>query len=244
MSNKPAIPGAVKQIKMAEEFNFSCHKDVSCFTECCRLLELMLTPYDMLRLCRGTKLSSKEVLDQFVIREHEEDDIFPRYYLTMVDDGRASCVFVGDEGCKIYGDRPGACRTYPLGRAAVYTKSGETKEHFLLIQEDHCLGFQEKDIQTAESYSIDQGLLEYNKFNDLIASLTHGEKVQHGFRPDAKQVDLFSLALYETDTFKTKIIAGELPPHNLATIEEIAKYPDDEFLLFAINWLKAEYFSK
>ncbi|MGL1931144.1 MAG: YkgJ family cysteine cluster protein [Desulfotalea sp.] len=242
MSNKPALPGIVKQIKDDEKFCFSCHKGVSCFTECCRMLELMITPYDILRLKKATGLTSRQVLDQFVIEEFEETDIFPRYYLTMVDDGRASCVFVGEEGCKVYENRPSACRTYPLGRAAVYTRSGETKEHFLLIQEDHCLGFNEANEQTTISYNEDQGLPSYNKYNDLVASLTHGEKIQHGFRPDANQTAMYSLALYDTDNFRKKILSEELNSHNLANLEIINTYDDEAFLNFAIEWIKAEFF--
>ena len=31
-------------------FTFACHPGVPCFTECCRELDLALTPYDVLRL--------------------------------------------------------------------------------------------------------------------------------------------------------------------------------------------------
>ncbi len=35
-----------------EVFRFHCHPGISCFTDCCRQLELALTPYDVLRLKR------------------------------------------------------------------------------------------------------------------------------------------------------------------------------------------------
>lgn len=31
-------------------FQFECHKDVSCFTKCCRGIDIILTPYDIIRL--------------------------------------------------------------------------------------------------------------------------------------------------------------------------------------------------
>ena len=100
-------------------FTFACHPGVPCFTDCCRMLELALTPYDVLRLRKATGLTSRELLENYIITEQDPGEPFPRFYLTMVDDGRASCVFVSPQGCTVYPHRPSACRAYPLGRAAV-----------------------------------------------------------------------------------------------------------------------------
>ncbi len=106
----PVLPRNLTRVKEDEKFSFACHKNVRCFTHCCRKLELALTPYDVLRMKNGLKISSAEFLEKYVIVEHENNDIFPRLYLSMVDDGNESCVFVTPQGCSIYNDRPGACR--------------------------------------------------------------------------------------------------------------------------------------
>ena len=80
------FPEAVYRLKPDEEFTFDCHPGVSCFTECCRMLELSLTPYDVLRLRKGTGLTSQELHDRFIIEERGDQDMFPKYYLTMIDD--------------------------------------------------------------------------------------------------------------------------------------------------------------
>lgn len=231
----------MKQIALDEQFAFSCHHGVSCFTECCRMLELALSPYDILRLRQALGLLSSEVLDRYVIEEFENDDIFPRYYLTMVDDGKASCVFVNPDGCQVYRDRPGACRAYPLGRAAIRNNNGQPEEKFILIQEEHCLGFAEEHNQSPREYSQDQGLIEYNTFTDALAKLTMHPKITEGFRPTKEQRDLFHTALYDIDSFRDKLFAGDFSLEGMVCPDP--DVDDEQLLLFAIDWLTHSFFS-
>jgi len=78
---QPQLPKNVTRITAAESFSFACHPKVACFTDCCRQLELALTPYDILRLKRETDLDSSSFLEQYVIQEQEDEDVFPRFYL-------------------------------------------------------------------------------------------------------------------------------------------------------------------
>lgn len=234
------LPEAVYRLKPDEEYNFDCHPGVPCFTECCRMLELALTPYDVLRLRKGTGLTSQELHDQYIIEERGEQDMFPKYYLTMIDDGRASCVFVDSEGCQIYEHRPGACRAYPLGRAAVRTRSGELMQHFVLLKEAHCKGFDEQCRRTPLSYSEHQGLNEYNRYNDALAALIQHENIRKGlFMPSDEQLHLYTLALYNLDLFRADIINGTIAVTDYP--EEILHH-DEALLLFAISWLQKQFF--
>lgn len=241
-SSLPMMPRNMKQIALDEQFAFSCHQGVSCFTECCRMLELALSPYDVLRLRRGLGLLSREVLDRYVIKEFDNDDIFPRYYLTMVDDGRASCVFVDTDGCQVYRDRPGACRAYPLGRAAVRNKDdNKLSEEFILIKEEHCLGFAEQYTQTPTEYSQAQGLTEYNTFTDALGKLLMHPKLASGFRPTQEQRDLFHLALYDIDSFREQLFAGDISLDDMACPN--SDIDDEQLLLFSVDWLIHSFFS-
>ena len=224
-------------------FSFSCHKGVSCFTECCRLLDLALTPYDLLRLRKGTGMHSKKLVENYIITEHTPDEPFPRFYLTMVDDGRGSCVFVGKSGCTVYNHRPGACRTYPLGRAAVSKTDGGIEEHYVLMREPHCRGFDEKRQQDIARYSREQGIEIYNHFNDGVASILQHDAIQNGFMPSKQQTDLYTLALYNIDTFREKLFSDKIESAHL-TVFEKESLEDDELLLdFAIKWLHRELYS-
>ena len=43
-------------------FKFKCHPGVKCFTACCRDINIILTPYDIIRLKNRLDLSSEEFL--------------------------------------------------------------------------------------------------------------------------------------------------------------------------------------
>lgn len=243
---QPAIlPPHVVPLARSETFNFSCHPGVRCFTECCRMLELALTPYDVLRLRRATGLTSEQLLENYIIVEQDAGEPFPRLYLTMVDDGRASCVFVTKEGCSVYAHRPSACRAYPLGRAVKRCDNGTREEHFVLMQEAHCKGFSEPEPHNAENYAIDQELTTYNRFNDAVVEILQHETIRGGCIPSAKQVDLFILCLYNLDTFKEMLVNGRLDQLSCSPSEKKTLQRDDEkLLLFAVDWLQQQLFAR
>ncbi len=235
------LPITTKPIKPEDSFAFSCHKGVSCFTECCRMLELALSPYDVLRLRHATGKTSTELLDQYIIMEQEPIEPFPRFYLTMVDDGRASCVFVSKDGCTVYGDRPAACRTYPLGRAVQKNTDGTVCEHFVIIQENHCCGFFEPTSQTPIEYTADQELSRYNHFNDLFAGILQNDMIRKGLIPSKNQVDLFILALYDIDGFRRQVRIGRIVFPDAENIEELS---DEELLEKNLTWITNQLFNK
>jgi Fe-S-cluster containining protein len=207
------------------------------------MLELALTPYDVLRLRRATQLRSAEVLEKYIIVEQDTGEPFPRFYLTMVDDGQASCVFVSPEGCSVYPNRPGACRSYPLGRAATRVSDNTITESFILMKEKHCCGFSEPNHQNAVQYSKAQGLDLYNNSNDSVAQILQHESIRQGFVPSPKQVELFTLAIYNIDTFRDLYLAGKIKSTS-SSAERLTHCDTDEQLLkFSISWLKQQLFN-
>lgn len=243
MAEHAQLPEYVTRLDSKATFTFACHKGVKCFTECCRMLELALTPYDALRLRKGTGLSSGELLENYIISEQDPGEPFPRFYLTMVDDGRASCVFVTGQGCRVYEHRPAACRTYPLGRAAIRNEDGGIEEHFVIMKEKHCKGFDEQVAQTALSYSLDQELSSYNKFNDAMAVILQHDTIRKGFIPSAKQVESFVLALYNIDAFREMLLDGRLDTAPLTPLKKQGLQNDESLLLFAIDWVQRQLFA-
>lgn len=243
MSFDGKLPEYVHRIDKDGEFQFSCHKDVPCFTECCRMLELALTPYDALRLRIGTGQNSRELLDNYLIVEQDPGEPFPRVYLTMVDDGRASCIFVNKDGCRIYNHRPSACRTYPMGRAIIRENTSDLQEHFVLIKEKHCKGFTEKTPLTPILYTEDQQLERYNHFNDAVSVILQHEAIRKGLIPTKKQVELFLLALYDIDSFREKLLAGQLSGTELTEEEKQSLTDDEKLLQFGIDWLHRQIYS-
>lgn len=230
------LPKNTSRIDGDAVFSFACHPQVKCFTECCRLLELALTPYDVLRLRKATGLTSEDLLAEYIITEQEPGEAFPRLYLTMIDDGRASCIFVGKDGCSVYEHRPGACRAYPLGRAVTRNESG-AKEYFVFMKENYCQGFLETTQQTPRHYSHSQGLSLYNQFNDAVMEILQHNAIRNGYIPSQQNVELFILALYNLDTFRKLLFEDRLDTITLSHMEKEELQNDENLLKFGINVL-------
>jgi len=64
-------------------FRFACHPGVSCFTECCRDLNLLLNPCDVMRLKERLGLSSNDFLDRNVHVRFDENRALPIAYLQV-----------------------------------------------------------------------------------------------------------------------------------------------------------------
>ncbi len=231
-----ALPEHVQRLAARERFAFHCHSGVSCFTECCRELELALSPYDVLRLKNNLALSSQEFLERHAVIEFTPEDRYPRVYLGMVDDGRASCPFVARQGCLVYPDRPGACRAYPLGRGVQTGDNGRIAEFFVLLREPHCQGFTGELGQTAEEWRHAQGLEPYNQFSDDWLQTLGERKLKE------KEAETFILALYNLDALRG-LLAAKAPeiagfPEGLTPLEP--KKCDEELLALSLNWLSHE----
>lgn len=196
------LPGHIHRLADKESFTFACQPGVPCFTECCRELELALSPYDVLRLSRQLAINGKELLDRYGVIEWEEEDVFPRIYLGMIDDGRASCPFVTPQGCSVYPGRPAACRTYPLGRGAWRDSSGGQQALYVLQREQHCKGFAEPVEQSVDQWVTGQGLIDYLAANDMMIPLLQHEKIRQDFQSTAAQRDLYLATLYDLENFR------------------------------------------
>jgi len=239
------LPDHFQPIAADQELIFACHPAVPCFTECCRELDLALTPYDVLRLKRHLQLTSSRFLEQYVIVEWDEGQVFPTCYLTMVDDGRASCVFVDGQGCSVYADRPGSCRAYPVGRGAARGDNDTRIESLVLVHEPHCRGFAEGCRQTVRAYLLDQGLEVYNRYNDALLPLVQHPSIQdRTFRPSRQQLDQYMLALYDLDQFRREMADGRIALHRPLTSAQLTGLAgnDEELLLLGIRWLLQELF--
>lgn len=224
---------------------FACHPQVPCFNECCRELDLALSPYDVLRLRKALAIRSGEFLKQYVLVSREEGQVFPLCHLTMVDDGRASCVFVGPAGCRVYADRPSSCRAYPLGRGVSLRADGGTDEQLVLVREAHCQGFSEDCTCTASAFLEGQELAEYNRFNDALLRLLQHPRVQDkSFQPTDQQLNRYMLALYDLDRFRRLLNSGTIIlPFPLSKQQQEGLVDNDaELLLLAIDWLYRDFF--
>ncbi|WP_428568185.1 MAG: YkgJ family cysteine cluster protein [Solidesulfovibrio sp. DCME] len=234
---------SLPELAAGETFRFACHPQVPCFNACCSDLTLMLTPYDVLRLRRALGVSSADFLTHFAHRVTIPDSGFPMPRLKMREERQKRCPFVSAEGCKVYGNRPGACRTYPLGRASRLDEAGNVMEQFFVVREPHCQGFEEEANWDAAAWLADQELAVYNAANDRymrLMALARGK----GARLTSKQEQMVWLALYQPDAFQDFIAKMDL--FRLVEIDEgrkAAVAADEEAALaFGLDWLELAFF--
>ena len=240
------FPDNVSRLCGKKRFSFGCHPKLACFTECCRELELVLTPYDVLCLCKELQMGAADFIDRYVVVEQDESVGLPNLYLGMVDDGRASCPFISNSGCRVYKSRPGACRAYPVGRGVTLDAHGNVREVHVLVHEEHCQGFLEPQSHNVSEWFENQGLLEYNAINDEVLNLLHHAKVHQGLRLTKDEKDTFILALYKLDEFRKMVSSSAFHEKYMLNTEERSSVIADDLKLlrFGIRWLQEFLFTK
>jgi len=208
---------------------------------------LILTPYDILRLKKRLGLSSGAFLDEYTDLKLGETNGFPAVFLKMETNERRTCPFVTPQGCRVYEDRPGACRIYPVGRGASRSESqGPAREIFFVVREPHCLGFQEATDWTVEGWSSDQGLERYNYFNDLWMEIITHKGSLGAAEVIPKKMQMFTMASFNLDQFRDFLLGSrfltlfELPEETAARI----KTEDEPLLGLAFQWLKFALFGE
>lgn len=224
-----------------DTFHFRCHPQLACFNQCCRDLNQALTPYDVLRLRRGLGITSGEFL-----RNYAAEHVGPTTGLPIVslrfDAGRQwACPFVSASGCRVYADRPSSCRLYPLARGVQYSREDRTlRVQYALIEEEHCLGFGEPQMQTVAQWIVSQDLALYHELNDAMMSLL---SLKNRLRPGSLPVDLKPLArmaLYDLDTLKGEALKGRLPGLDYPKLPPPppGDATDEMWLRWALVWLQ------
>jgi uncharacterized protein len=223
-------------------FQFKCHPGVSCFTQCCRGIQIILTPYDIIRLKTRLDLPSDEFLAIYTEPHLLEKTDLPMVTLKHLDDGKESCPFVRDQGCIIYEDRPTACRYYPLGVGTMQHKEGADDDgFFFFINEPHCKGFDEACDWTVAEWRQDQAVDERDAVNaewtDLVVrkrsfpvNIKLTEKAKQMFFMVSYNLDVFRRFVFDS-TFLQRMPVDE-------ALREKLKTDDVALLQFGVNWLK------
>lgn len=253
----PPTPSARMEPLEGDHFTFSCHPGVSCFGRCCSDLTLLLLPYDVLRLRRRLELGSRAFLDRYTDLVEDPGSQTPRVLMRMGDAPDKLCPFVRDGACTVYEDRPGACRMFPLGRAAARGTAGAlgsgracgagVVERFFLVREPVCAGFDEAE-QTwdVDAWIEDQDGRPFLEQNDawlpIFSRLPGLARAPHA----EQRFSVFFTAAYDLDRF-CELVTGEaftsrfeIPDSELGRIRE-----DDEALLaFGVRWLRFALFGE
>lgn len=245
--------GPIQPLRLGpnSRFTFRCHQDVKCFTQCCRGINIILTPYDIICLKRRLGLSSEEFLSIYTELQMLEKTDVPVVTLKLLDEAgpdaaQKACPFVKPEGCLVYEDRPTSCRYYPLGVASLaYKDDPDGEEFFFMVREAHCLGFDEDKSWTVLEWRQDQGVDVHDRINaqwsDLIVRKRSFPPSMH-WTEQAKR--MFFMASYNIDTFRTFVFESSFLnryPLDARALEKI-KSDDVALLEFGLKWLKGLLF--
>jgi hypothetical protein len=239
-----------EQLSLKSRFKFKCHKGVSCFTECCRGIDIMLTPYDILTMRKKLDLDSEKFLSIFTTPQLLEKADMPVVTLKLLDDERRSCPFVQDkEGCVIYEDRPTTCRYYPLGVGSL-SYSGEQAdedkdEFFFMIKEPHCKGFEEPEEWTVEDWREDQGVDLRDEVNEgWLDLMVRKKSLPQSMQLSEQAKQMFFTVCYNIDKFKRFVFESSFLTRYNIPEERVAEIKDDDvkLLQFGFEWLKVTFF--
>jgi len=241
------IEESLMQPLKEDRFSFACHKTLPCFTKCCAKLSLVLTPYDVLRLKDRLNLLSRDFLEKYTTSDTDEAYGIPIVKLRMNQGEEGRCPFLSPDGCTVYDDRPGACRIYPLGRAASKIhERHRSGEYYFVVKEHHCLGFNEDRQWAVQEWIKDQGLEEYNTMNDYFLDIIAGKTAVSIKALGEKQLRMFYMACYSLDDFRRFIFESTFLSRFEIEQDVIGRIETDdiELMKFGSRWLKFSLFGE
>ncbi|MBI9085317.1 MAG: YkgJ family cysteine cluster protein [Desulfobacterales bacterium] len=237
---------SVMQPLSDRKFRFACHKALPCFTRCCADLDLVLTSYDIIRLKNRLHLLSGEFLERYTVVYADRLSGLPVVKLQMRTNNTRQCPFLSPQGCLVYEDRPGACRLYPLGRAASKISNGRSGEIYFTVKESHCLGWNEEKEWTIQEWLTDQGLDEYNTMNDGFLDITTGRPPKIFKKLSRRHLQMVYLACFDPDGFRKFIFESSFIDRfdiDEALLARI-RVEDMDLMAFAYRWLKFSLFGE
>lgn len=238
--NISQLPG--KRLKDRDQFAFRCHEELSCFNLCCRNLNLMLYPYDVVRLKNRLGISSDQFLDQYVDVVLRPDNYFPEVLLKMSETQEKTCPFLTASGCSIYTDRPDACRTFPMEQGIYYDEGGSKSEFIYFFRPpEFCLGKDESIVWTPKTWIDDQEAEIYQKMTAKWAELKRlfQKDPWQGEGPDGPKGKMAFMAAYNIDQFREFVFKSTfLKRYKIkSNILKKIRIRDTELLKLGFEWI-------
>jgi Fe-S-cluster containining protein len=227
----------------SSKFHFRCGPDVKCYMSCCRKLDLILYPYDIIRLKKRLGVSSEEFMRRHTRLGSSSHPFFPAVMLLMSENEEQTCPFLDREGCQVYEDRPTACRTYPLERAVDRNPTrSRPKEYYFMTDHPYCLGHKEKKEWTVKTWLRDQKVQQYNAVNDLWAEIDtlFARNPWQGEGAGGPRQQMAFMVCYNIDGFRRFVEESRLfEQYKLdSSLRRVLDYDDEALLKFGFEWLK------
>lgn len=228
MSDRPDIPFSSPvepvQLELSSKLKFRCHPGVPCFNACCKQADITLAPYDIIRLKNRLGMTSTEFLKAHTVPFEIDSHGMPGVKMRTTDN-EPVCLFMEEgAGCRVYEDRPSACRYYPVAlMSARKADEYQDRQFYALVKEDHCKGHEEDREITVADYRREQQVEEYDELNReyyqlILKKKSTGPSVG---KPSPTSFQFFFLVCYDTDRFKSFL---ESP-----SFRNVYDLPDEEY---------------
>lgn len=243
----PDIVRDNRRLDENESFTFGCHAGLPCFNTCCADINIVLTPLDVLRLARRLGITTTEFLDRHALHPITKDLKLPMIMLRMGDGPDKKCVFVGEQGCTVYEDRPWACRMYPVGMGLPPAKAGvePVPVHFL-FEDDFCMGRGEDRSWTVAEWRADQGVVEQDEIESGYRDVVSHPWFIGGRKLDPRRMEMLYTACYDLDKFRSFVFDSTFLERFEVDEETTENIRNDDIALlkFAFIWLRFALFAE
>ncbi len=244
----PTSPVVPAMVEGDHKIQFSCHKGISCWNACCSNIDISLTPLDIIRLKKRLAISSTDFLREYTVPYEMEKDGMAGVKLRSIDGGSA-CRFMQPEGCGVYEDRPTACRYYPVALLSMRRSDEYTdRQSYAIVKETHCKGHEVDRTLTVDDYRAEQGITDGDEltrgWRQLILKKKSAGPAIGG--PSIKSRQLFFMALYDIDTFRSFVESEPFAKlFKLADDERAMILADDiELMQFSFRFLRQVLFGE
>ncbi len=238
MKETPNTAATGERMDPEHHFRFDCSPGVSCFTQCCQDVTIVLTPYDVMRLKERLGMSSQAFVDTHTIVLPKKGRLIPLVILKMREEDKR-CPFVTGAGCMVYEDRPWPCRMFPLDM-------NDDGTFRTITSPERCQGFDRPETWRISEWLVAQGIVPYDQMNSLFAEITAPLQADAPDIDNPKITQMLFMAMYNLDRFRDFVFQSsflkrfEVDP---LQIEKI-KRKDEELLKFAFNWIKFGLFGQ
>ena len=234
----PGVP-----LKAGDTFRFRCHKELTCFNQCCRNLNLFLYPYDVLRLRRVLEMDSDRFLEKHVDVVMRPGNHFPDVLLRMANNDAQTCPFLSTAGCTVYPDRPDTCRTFPVEHGMLFKAHSKISESVSFFRPpDFCQGQHETQTWTLASWADDQEATTYNQMTARWAAVKALFE-KNPWDPNgmsSPKGKMAFMAAYNIDRFREFVFQSSFLKRyrvKKALVKKL-RVNDRELMLFGFEWIR------
>lgn len=126
-----------KKIEVLEDESEFVNECVQC-GNCCRDRDdILLTPFDLFHMVKATGKPVREIITRYGDCYIGDNSHLPLIRLRYREepDGSTTCYFLGKKDgkfyCRIHDNKPGVCRTFPLGKFYGYQKDESESQDFI-----------------------------------------------------------------------------------------------------------------